>query len=209
MVNGQQWGGKSIWLFDSGRKLQKPGGQVRCLLNYTVKGTINVGALVDMHNVVREAQEWNNSFFAREVKCTGGGQGGKPDLVVRNISLTGRKPHIRVTLSNIGSAGVPSSYYDNPKSVAVQMYKGDKPWGGIILRGFDPKGKLQKPHSTVSWTWFPNADNLLLGPGKHLIKVVVDSNTALVEASETNNTLEKWLLVESKGRRPKAVEIMR
>lgn len=118
----------------------------------------------------------------------GGGGNQSPDLIVRNIRLTeGCK--IEVTIKNIGAAGVPDSYYDLPSAVSVQMYNGPKPWGGIILKGFDPNGKLKNPGGEAVHLWFPDTANLKLGPGAHSLRVEVDNNKVLQETNEANNSL--------------------
>jgi len=61
-INGKSWGGKSIWLFDSARKLQKPGGYAVCKFNYKVTGKTSVKAIVDTWNDVKEANEKNNTL---------------------------------------------------------------------------------------------------------------------------------------------------
>ncbi|HDK16489.1 MAG TPA: hypothetical protein ENG75_00915, partial [Nitrospirae bacterium] len=55
-----------------------------------------------------------------------------PDLTVKDIRLV-KGCKIQVTVANIGTTGVPSSYYNLPKAVGVQMYKGSQAWGGLIL----------------------------------------------------------------------------
>lgn len=113
-----------------------------------------------------------------------------PDLVVRDIRLI-KNCKIQVTIANIGTAGVPSSYYDNPNAVAVQMYKGSQAWGGMILKMFDPAGKLKSPGGVATHVWFPLAANLNLGPGIHSLKVTVNVGGVLTELSETNNSLTR------------------
>lgn len=125
---------------------------------------------------------------------TGGSSPGTtrrlPDLVVKKIRLI-KDCKIEVTIANIGTAGVPSSYYDNPNAVAVQMYKGSQAWGGMILKMFDPTGKLKSPGGVAKHVWFPKAANLNLTPGTHTLKVIVDVHKKLTELSETNNTLTR------------------
>lgn len=111
-----------------------------------------------------------------------------PDLIVRDIHLV-KGCQILVTIANIGRHGVPASLYNLPKAVGVQMYNNGKPWGGLILSGFDPKGNLKKPGGVARHIWFPNAANLKLTPGVHSIKVVVDHGNVLPEARENNNSL--------------------
>jgi hypothetical protein len=125
---------------------------------------------------------------------TGGSSPGTtvklPDLMVRDIRLI-ENCKIQVTISNLGKAGVPDSYYDNPDAVAVQMYNGTQPWGGMILKMFDPAGKLKTPGGFATHVWFPDAANLDLSSGTHSIKVIVDVHNALTESNETNNTLTR------------------
>lgn len=145
---------------------------------------------------VRGARKSNWStwwYFDFKTKPGGSSTAKKlPDLIVRDIRLV-KGCKIQVTLKNIGTAGVPSSYYDLPNAVGVQMYNGGKPWGGIILKGFDPAGKLKSPGGTATHIWFPNAANLNLGGGTHSIKVEVDNGKVLTELNETNNTLTRRL----------------
>jgi hypothetical protein len=125
---------------------------------------------------------------------TGGSSPGTtkrlPDLVVRDIRLI-ENCKIQVIIANIGTAGVPDSYYDNPNAVAVRMYKGAQAWGGMILKMFDPAGNLKAPGGVATHVWFPLAANLNLSPGTHSLKVIVDVGGVLTELSETNNSLTR------------------
>jgi hypothetical protein len=207
-INGKGWGGTSIWKFDSARKLQKPGGMATYISRYKVGAPVGVKAVVDLHNDVKEANERNNTRFRKRLSCRdqsgqgqepGQGQGKRiPDLIVKDIRLV-KGCKIAVTLKNIGTAGVPSSYYSLPNAVGVQMYKNSKPWGGIILSGFDMAGNLKSPGGTATWIWFPKAANLNLTSGTHSIKVVVDHSKVLTELSETNNSLTKRLTCRKIG----------
>lgn len=189
-INGKSWGGTSIWKFDPTRKLQRPGGQATYISRYKVSSPVDVKAVVDRWNDVKEANERNNVQTRKRLSCGSSGGQKLPDLVVRDIRLI-KNCKIQVTIANIGTAGVPSSYYDNPDAVAVQMYKGSQPWGGIILSGFDPAGKLKSPGGVATHVWFPLAANLNLSPGTHSIKVIVDVGGVLTELNETNNSLTR------------------
>lgn len=152
---------------------------------------------IDDENVIRESRENNNFHFYVNVKFRGfsksnTGSQKLPDLIVRRIRLI-KDCKIEVSVKNIGTAGVPDSYYNLPNAVGVQMYNGTKPWGGLILKGFDPKGKLKSPGGIATYIWFPGASNLNLAQGTHSIKVVVDNNKALTELNENNNSLTKRL----------------
>jgi hypothetical protein len=157
---------------------------------------------IDADNDVAESREDNNfHFFVNIVfkdfyQDKGSSTKKLPDLIVKSIKLT-NNCKIAVTVANIGKVGVPSSYYNLPKAVGVQMYVDGKPWGGLILKGFDPKGYLKKPYSQATYIWFPKASNLNLTPGTHTIKVFVDNNKNLIEAKENNNTLTKKVYCRS------------
>jgi hypothetical protein len=185
-INGKGWGGQSIWKFDPTKKLQKPGGQATYVSKYKVGSPVSVKAVVDMWNDVKEEDEGNNTEILNKLSC--GGTQRLPDLVVRDIRLI-QDCKIQVTIANIGTAGVPASYYDLPDAVAVQMYNGSQPWGGMILKMFDPAGKLKAPGGVATHVWFPKATNLNLSPGTHSLKVIADFHHKLTESNETNNTL--------------------
>jgi hypothetical protein len=65
--NGTGWGGASIWKFDPAKNLQKPGGTATYVSKLQVSGTAAIKGVVDLWNVVTEANEGNNSL---EVKLT-------------------------------------------------------------------------------------------------------------------------------------------
>lgn len=65
--NGTGWGGGSIWLFDPAKNLQKPGGTATYISKLQVSGTAAIKAVVDLWDVVTEANEGNNSL---EMKLT-------------------------------------------------------------------------------------------------------------------------------------------
>ncbi len=130
----------------------------------------------------------NKALFS--LYCGGGTAQKLPDLIVKDIKLV-NDCKIAVTVANIGNAGVPASYYNLPNAVGIQMYNGSKPWGGLILKGFDPAGKLKNPGGVATYIWFPGAKNLNLTNGYHTLKVIADNNKNLTELKEDNNTLTK------------------
>lgn len=199
-VNGKKWGGASIWKFDPGKNLKAPGGTAKYVSNYKVVAPVSVKAVVDLWNDVEEAKENNNSLEVKRLDCDSGGQ-KLPDLIVKDIELIA-DCKIEVTFANIGTAGVPASYYDLPDAVAAQMYNGSQAWGGLILKGIDPLGKLKVPGSMVKYVWFPRADNLNLSCGWHSLKVIVDVHGKLTESNEGNNTLVKRVNCECDEKKP-------
>ncbi len=155
---------------------------------------------IDADDDVAESREDNNFHFSVNIifkdfpeKET---DRNLPDLIVKNIKLT-NNCKIAVTVANIGKTGVPSYHYNLPKAVGIQMYVDGKPWGGLILKGFDPNGYLKKPYSQATYIWFPHAANLNLTAGTHTIKVIADNNKNLTEVKESNNTLTKKVYCSS------------
>ena len=65
--NGTGWGGDPIWKFDPAKNLQKPGGTATYVSKLKVSGTAAIKAVVDLGNVVPEANEGNNRL---ELKLT-------------------------------------------------------------------------------------------------------------------------------------------
>jgi hypothetical protein len=125
-------------------------------------------------------------LFAQKPGRKGEPVGRLPDLIVRDIELV-KDCWIKVTLQNIGAGGVPASIYSGNYS-AVQMYKGNQPHGGMVLRVFDPNGLLKTPGASVSNVWFYGSPGLNLDPGTHAIKVIVDNDHAVTESNENNNS---------------------
>ena len=180
---------KPIGMFDTEKKLVQPGGIAECVFNLKVSSPVLVGASVNLPDEVSEANVTNNTM-KRKLGCKLRVLLRLPDLTVTDIRLV-KGCKILVIIKNIGNAGVPASYYDNPDAVGVQMYNGTKPWGGMILKMFDPAGKLKSPGGVASHVWFPGAANLNLSPGIHTLNVMVDVHKKLKESNETNNELTK------------------
>ncbi len=131
----------------------------------------------------------------------------RPDLIVTDIKAKDdpKGCFLQVTLKNNGPGKIPETYYHKPPRVAIQMYNGNNPWGGIVLFGFDPYKKVQNPGGMATWDWFPGAQNLRLHPGYYTIKVVADSNHELAEANENNNSLARKVSCGCNVRLPKPV----
>lgn len=119
---------------------------------------------------------------------------GLPDLVVSNIKVV-KGCGLKVTIKNIGSAGLPGWVYSGASitNAGVQMYMDGRPWGGMIIKMFDPRGVLKTPGSTVSKLWFQGSTNLRLPAGLHSIKVIADVHKRIKESNENNNTMVKRL----------------
>lgn len=114
-----------------------------------------------------------------------------PDLIVSDIDLLSGTQFpgcwIRVTLKNMGDGGVPDSIYSG-NAAAVQMYRGNQPHGGMVLRVFDPSGLLKTPGASVTKVWFQGSSGMNLDPGVHSIRVDVDASGDIAELNESNNS---------------------
>ncbi len=178
--------GVYLWACDPGKALKPPGGQITYGITILTDDTpVVLWAHIDSSDKLPEINETNNRMTKRFTGCP---YLRLPDLVVEGIRLV-EDCKIQVTVRNDGRVGVPDSYYNLPNAVTVQLYKESRPWGGMILKMFDPSGQLKSPGGRATKIWFPSAANLRLGPGYHHFKTVVDGSNILTELSETNNSL--------------------
>ena len=76
-INGNKWGGGSIWLFDPGRALKAPGGTAEFVSTLKVMSPSQVKAEVDIWNVVAENNESNN-WMQKNLACIVPGPGPGP-----------------------------------------------------------------------------------------------------------------------------------
>ena len=120
------------------------------------------------------------------------GDAKKPDLVVTDLRLV-KGCQIAFTIKNAGNAPLPEVAYDTTHGAAIQLRRNGQPWGGTRLFAVDPLKKLNTPGTSITHLWFPHAANLKVGPGVHLLNVVVDKNNVVAESNETNNSREKRL----------------
>lgn len=118
-----------------------------------------------------------------------------PDLTVTDLQAKDDPQGciIQVTAKNLGPGVIPDRYYHDPPDLAFQMYRNNKPWGGIVIYGVDPQKALQKPGGTLTFDWFPRSLNLRLHPGYHTLKIVADIHKQLAESNENNNIFIKKL----------------
>ena len=113
-----------------------------------------------------------------------------PDLQVTKMWL-GNNCQINITIKNNGPGKLKLSAYDMHNGAAIQMYKKNKPWGGIRLGAIDKSKVLVNPGATITHVWFPGAVNLKLPAGGTILKVIVDNNNVVKETNELNNSLTK------------------
>ncbi len=130
-----------------------------------------------------------------------------PDLTVTDLQAKDDPQGcvIQVTARNLGPGFIPDRYYHDPPDLAFQMYRDNKPWGGIVIYGVDPQKALQKPGGALSFDWFPGAQNLRLHPGYHTLKIVADVHKKLAESNENNNIFIKRVSCGCKVPLPKPI----
>lgn len=163
--------------------LTPAGGSAYYLVVFDIRRTVNVKVIADSLNGIRESNETNNELTVKLSPCAK----NLPDLVITDIRFV-EDCKIQVTIKNAGRAGLPIGAYDDDSGVAIQMYNEGKPWGGIRLSGIDRSQSLNTPGSSVSFLWFPDAENLQLGPGTYTIKLIVDRDDLVYESNEVNNS---------------------
>ena len=123
-INGNGWGGKTIWKFDPSRKLQKPGGRAACILTYKVGATpIDVKAVVDLHDVVREDDPNNNSLVRKALSCRS--TPPRPRFSIYNIQMSPQSP---ASLALNQKVNITFDYY---ASVKVHIWA--RPFSGKSL----------------------------------------------------------------------------
>ena len=62
-INGQKWGGGTVWGFDPGKLLQPPGGTARYVSKLVVGSAAEITALIDHTGEVTEVDETNNKWL--------------------------------------------------------------------------------------------------------------------------------------------------
>ncbi len=192
-INGKRWGGASIWKFDAGKSLQRPGGTATYKSTLKVSGTAAIKATVDMTKQVKETNENNNS---RREKLTCKAQSKLPDLVVSRIELT-EQCKIKVTIKNQGKGGVPNKAYDPLHGVIIQATAGNAGWGGYHLSMIDPAKKLKRPGASVSYVGFKRA--LQAGENLTLKVAILDPNNTAKESNTKNNSKTVRLVCKKPG----------
>lgn len=67
-IDGDKWGGRTIWGFDAGRLLQPAGGTAKYVSELKVGKAVEITAVVDLTGEVGEAHEDNNQMV-KKVRC--------------------------------------------------------------------------------------------------------------------------------------------
>ncbi|NTW10393.1 MAG: hypothetical protein HGA26_03430, partial [Chlorobiaceae bacterium] len=158
-INGNKWGGGTIWNFDPARALKAPGGTAEFVSTLKVTSPSQVKAEVDIWNVVAEKNESNN-WMQRSLSCFVPGPGPigpgpigpghifplLPDLSIDDIRLT---PDCRVVVRvrNNGPGNLPDNVWTDhqPKSAGVYLTINGNKWGGGTIWNFDPARALKAP----------------------------------------------------------------
>jgi hypothetical protein len=209
-INGNKWGGGTIWLFDPARALKTPGGTADYISNLKVSSLSQIKAEVDIWNEVAEKNESNNSL-TKNLGCNtvpgpvgpiGPGPVGpigpgpigpisplfRPDLSVQDVWLT---PDCRVAVRvrNNGPGQIPDKVWNDhqPKSAGVYLTINGNKWGGASIWLFDPGRALKTPGGTAEYV-----SNLKV-TSPSLIKAEVDIWNVVAENNESNNWMQRNL----------------
>jgi len=161
-IDGNKWGGATIWNFDSGKLLKSPGGKATYNSTLHVKNSAKITASVDHTGQVAETNEGNNTKETTLI-CR--------DFAAKNLAIK-------------TSPLVPGQPVNFTADVSTNV-------GGVVSVRWEIDGttlleesKLMFGPSTQpsSATW-PKAIS-----GNHTVKFIVDSKDAYKEPDETNNT---------------------
>jgi hypothetical protein len=196
-MDGAAFGGIALGAADPVPHLSQPVGGTKVYKWFSSLplplGSHTVKLYVDMANRIAEANESNNTI-EKVLTC----QRRLPDLVPTNITVQPTGPFVNspclvyVTAMNIGTAALPDSAYAHVATApSLQMWRNGAGWGGTILVLFDPTKGLQPAGATFTSTWMSPAPNMFLPPGLHTLQIDVDSDDALTELNEANNSLTK------------------
>lgn len=174
--DGRGWGGESIWLFDPGKALQRPGGTATSTSNLIVTGSATIKAVVDLHNVIREANETNNER-TEKLSCPTA-PANKPDLTIKlsgpPTARAGERISLPIVVTNIGTADAPGGY---KTSITVTP----SITGDIHEPAIGPHiGSGGISISLMGGVTIPN-------PGIYEICATVDSTNIVSEMREDNN----------------------
>jgi hypothetical protein len=86
-INGQKWGGSTIWKFDSAKKLLRPGGEAIYKSKLKVTQNAKIKATVDLWNKIAESRESDNVKVKR-VQCKVASSTLREDCVSFNPNTT-------------------------------------------------------------------------------------------------------------------------
>ena len=193
-INGKPWGGQTIKGFDPARKLQKPGGQATYVSNYKASiSPIKVGAIVDLHNDVKEENERNNRMIRNGVRCRVFLK--LPDLGMYGFLKVGkRKREVKWNKTIVLTPEDVDIILGGKKK--VDLYYSFREYNGVAASGFTNKmyfhGGLKgiqrnlsvNPKQIISTRfvlyWTPNE-----GDGK--VQIKIDADNDVRESREDNN----------------------
>ena len=144
-------------------------------------GTHEIEVEIDPTSRVTESNE-NNNVMRERVTCSS----VLPDLIVNRIQILD-ECKLKITIRNIGEAGVPDRAYGYESGCVGFMVKRD---GMTCVSGWlsslDPDQRLKDPGGYSTWTWKRSIPN-----GTKNISVEIDYKNRLIEANENNNVTNK------------------
>ncbi|NTW11092.1 MAG: hypothetical protein HGA26_07015, partial [Chlorobiaceae bacterium] len=206
-INGNKWGGGTIWNFDPARALKAPGGTAEFVSTLKVISPSQVKAEVDIWNVVAEKNESNN-WMQRNLACVvpgpgpiGPGPGWPGDLQVK-IQGCPLKVSAGQDLGSSFQVWAKSSFNYPLNNVTFDLvllsapnYPVPAPYAnyspgyhnGVLLKG-GRENESFPPHGIINVKL--NGSNTIPAntpPGTYYLAAVVDAGNKVHETKEFNN----------------------
>lgn len=174
-INGNKWGGGTIWGFDSAKHLQPPGGKATYVSTLQVTGTASIKAVVDLWNVVTEGSETNNKRTERLTCETTPGE--------KECCIGGTYDGVH---TDTQSATCP-----NPSSGKFVMVINQTNCGSNVT------GKITDPSNGNTWTFTGTVTPAgkccrLKGVMRGIIGTPTGGETTNITATLCKNKLGKW-----------------
>ncbi len=203
-INGTGWGGKTIPGFDRARRLQKPGGEALCILRRLVTAPIDVKALVDMWDVVKEADETNNSKELKSLSCPFKIEPEKlADLGMYGFLKLGKNKK-EVKWGQTITLGPADATLVSGGTPAFELYYTQREYNGVAAAGFDNKiffnGKevsIQTKLSLKPKEIDPIHTQAYFGPQDGKLEIHIDALDDIKESREDNNNF--FIFVKFQG----------
>jgi hypothetical protein len=195
--NGQKWGGASIWKFDPGKKLQKPGGMATFRSSLPVNGAVTIKAVVDLWDKVKETNEGNNTL-QRRLNCGGGGAGGggvqgKPDVGLYGFMKIGKRRKLIRWNESITLTPADARLVSHGKP-AFDIYYGYREYDGHPTGTFKNKlsfnsrvVSIQSNLSLQAKQIRQVATQAYMGPDNGKLCLKIDADNEISESREDNN----------------------
>ena len=193
-INGKGWGGRTIPGFDPGKNLQKPGGQATYVSRYKVgPKPIEVKAVVDLWNDVKETNEKNNKMIRKGLRCKTVSK--LPDLGMYGFLKVGKKKREVKWNKSILLTPADVQVLSGGKKI-VDLYYSYREYNGAPASGFknriffNNKLKSVAVKLKLAPKQIKSANGKLVlnqGENEGTVKINIDADNDVKESNENNN----------------------